>query len=39
MNDAVQTAGERLWRYAETLAGFRVVAFACLMLRRAADIM
>lgn len=26
-------------RYAETLAGFHVVAFACLLLRRAADIM
>jgi transposase len=26
-------------RYAETLAGFHVVTFACLMLRRAADIM
>ena len=26
-------------RYAETLAGFHVIAFVCLMLRRAADIM
>lgn len=26
-------------RYAETLAGFHVVAFACLMLKRAAEIM
>ncbi|MGE3267048.1 MAG: IS5/IS1182 family transposase, partial [Methylocystis sp.] len=26
-------------RYAETLAGFHVVAFVCLMLKRAANIM